>query len=136
MFRALILGRDSLAAQAIQELTVDAGDISCVRAFSGVPSSYEFIQLVQSYDVNLLLVDLSVGPGSRAAIQQFRQRPHAIVIGFASEAEQSDAHSGRSESLKRTPARLGRSRLSTGSSPSPSRSPGRGLSKPVCVSAR
>ena len=83
MFTALVLTPDGGSAEGLQRLAVDSQQVSVQHVLAHYPQLYELVKVVNTYDPELVFLDLSDWDEAvRVASQIQSQLPTAAVIGF------------------------------------------------------
>ena len=83
MFRAVLFAHDPIASQTIQHLADDSGLVVIQKTVNAFSSNYELTVLLNTYDPDLVLMELSDWEGASAAVQMIHSLfPKISIIGF------------------------------------------------------
>ena len=77
MFSALLFAHDSVAGQSIEQLAANSGLVAIQKTLNTFPHNYEFSVLLNTYDPDLIFLDLSDWEIASAAAGPTRWSPSA-----------------------------------------------------------
>jgi pilus assembly protein CpaE len=83
MFSALLFAHDSVAGQSIEQLAASSGLVAIQKTLNTFPHNYEFSVLLNTYDPDLIFLDLSDWEvASAAAMTIHSLYPNVAIVGF------------------------------------------------------
>jgi len=83
MFSALLIASDSIAGQSVEQLAANSGLVAIRKTLNCFPNNYEFSMMLNTYDPDLIFLDLSDWEvASASAMTIHSLYPKIVVIGF------------------------------------------------------
>ena len=84
MFSAFLFAHDSIAGESIEQLAADSGLVAIQKQLNNsFPQNYEFSVLLNTYDPDLIFLDLSDWDvASAAAMTIHSLYPDIAIIGY------------------------------------------------------
>src|SRR4051794_31419160 len=83
MFKAFLFAQDSMAGESIEQLAANSGLVVIHKNLTAWPQNYEFSVLLNTYDPDLIFLDLSDWDVASVAAMTIRsQYPKIAIIGF------------------------------------------------------
>ena len=83
MFSAFLFAHDSIAGQSIEQLAANSGLVAIQKHLDSFPQHYEFSVLLNTYDPDLIFLDLSDWDSAAAAAMTIHSLyPTIAIIGF------------------------------------------------------
>ena len=83
MFSAFLFAHDSIAGQSIEQLAANSGLVAIQKHLDSFPQNYEFSVLLNTYDPDLIFLDLSDWDSAAAAAMTIHSLyPTIAIIGF------------------------------------------------------